>query len=107
MKISYQFLLAPLFAIAVPLAAQAQSVSDADRALLVENVAQADANGDGMLEFAEFETLIDLNAEDDLGMASRLRNSGRLQMAFNRIDADGDGVLTQPELQAMAEQARG
>lgn len=88
-------------------AADAQNMSSADRQKLLENITQADANSDGMVTRGEFETLIRLNAEDQLGRAARIQNAGQTTRVFKRIDANGDGVLTQQELQAMAEQARG
>ena len=88
-------------------AAEAQSMSNADRQKLVENIVQADANNDGMVTRAEFETLIRLNAEDQLGRAAMLQRSGQTTRAFKRIDANGDGVLTKAELEAMASEARG
>ena len=68
---------------------------------------QADANGDAMLNRSEFETLIKLNAADNLGRASMIVQSGRYGMAFGRIDANSDGVLPQSEIQALAQQAQG
>jgi hypothetical protein len=83
--------------------AQAQTMSAAERQLLGENLAQADANGDGALSASEFEVLINLNAEDNLGMAARIARTGRYGTAFARVDTDGNGLLTQAEPQAMAQ----
>ena len=96
-----------LAGLAIPMAAQAQNMSAADRQKLLENVTQADRNDDGVLTRSEFETLIDLNATDKLGRAERVKKSGRYGMVFNRLDANGDGFLTKQEMQAMAEAARG
>lgn len=90
----------------LPLAAKAQDMSAADRQKLLENVAEADRNDDGVLSASEFETLINLNAADKLGRAERVKKSGRYGMVFNRLDANGDGFLTKEEMQQMAE-ARG
>jgi len=87
--------------IAMPVSV-AQGQSDVERQLMLENFQQADANGDGALNAGEFETLINLNAADNLGQAARLANSGNYQRAFNRIDQNRDGIVTQAELQAMA-----
>lgn len=87
--------------------AHAQSPSDAQKQLLAENVMQADANADSMLSRGEFETLIRLNAADNLGRAATIVRTGRFDTAFGRIDANGDGVVTQAEMQALAQQVRG
>lgn len=92
--------------LAMPVSADAQDMSAADRQKMLENVTQADRNDDGAISRSEFETLIDLNAADGLGRAARVKSSGRFGMVFNRLDANGDGFLTQQEMQEMAE-ARG
>lgn len=94
-------------ALALPMAVQAQEMSAADRQKLLQNAAQADGNNDGYLNRSEFEKLIDLNAADDLGRAARIKKSGRYGMVFNRLDANGDGFLTQQEMQQAADQANG
>lgn len=88
-------------------AAKAQAPSGAERRLLAENVLQADANGDAVRNRSEFETLIRLNAEDELGRAAMIVRSGRFDMAFRRIDANGDGLVIQSELQALAQHMQG
>ena len=65
-----------------------------------ENYRQADANGDGMLAYAEFATFIDLNAADGLGQAARISSRGMHARAFAQVDANGDGVVSPQELQA-------
>lgn len=94
------------FVIAFPLLlsiAQAQSMSDADKQKMAENVAQADANGDAALSRGEFDMLLQLNAQDNLGRAAQIVRLGRQAMAFNRIDADGNGLVTRQEIQALAQ----
>lgn len=92
---------------ALPLAsAQPQSVSEAKKELAAENFMQADANADGALNRGEFETLINLNADDDIGRASVVRRFGRYDTAFGRIDANADGFVTPEEMRAMAEKAK-
>lgn len=99
-------LMAAIALIALPMtAAQARNMSNADRQLMIENITQADANNDGALSRSEFETLMKLNAADDLGRAARVVQSGRYGMAFNRMDANGDGFVTRQEMQALSEQA--
>ncbi|WP_197277995.1 EF-hand domain-containing protein [Rhizobium sp. AAP116] len=89
--------------VALPLSGvQAQTISDADRQKLAENYVQADADGDKALTRSEFHSLLSLNAQDNLGRAGQIVKFGRQDMAFNRIDADGDGMVTQQELQALA-----
>ena len=66
-----------------------------------ENYRQADANGDGVLVYAEFATFIDLNAADGLGQAARISARGMHARAFAHVDANGDGVVSPQELQAV------
>ena len=84
-------------------AAHAQTLSPAEQQLMAQNLAQADANADGALSQSEFEMLINLNAEDDLGRAARILRTGRYATAFARIDTNGDGFLTEAELRAMVQ----
>jgi len=86
-------------------AAHAQNLSPQDREKLIENITQSDTNSDGALTYAEFERLINLNADDGLGRAEMVRRMGRYSMAFNRLDANGDGFLTKGEMQSMAQRA--
>ena len=87
--------------------AQAQSLSVEQQEMAAENFLQADANQDGALSRSEFKTLINLNAQDDLGRAGMIKRFNRYNMAFGRIDANEDGFVTPEEMRAMAEQARG
>ncbi|MEL7106195.1 MAG: hypothetical protein AAGM21_09765 [Pseudomonadota bacterium] len=90
-------ILAPLVAasltMALPAAAQ-------NAELGAENYRQADANGDGVLVYAEFATFIDLNAADGLGNAAMVSSRGLHARAFDRVDANGDGIVSPQELQA-------
>jgi hypothetical protein len=72
-----------------------------DTELGAENYRQADANGDGVLVYAEFATFIDLNAADGLGNAARVSSRGMHARAFARVDANGDGTVSPQELQAI------
>lgn len=83
-------------ALAAPFAAVAQNTQRA-----AENFRQADADGDGQLSYAEFARFIDLNAEDGLGNAQRVSARGLHARAFEHVDANGDGVVSPEELQAM------
>jgi hypothetical protein len=89
--------------IALPLSGvQAQTMADAEKQKLAENYVQADADGDKALTRSEFHTLLSLNAQDNLGKATQIVKFGRQDMAFNRIDADRNDLVTQQELQALA-----
>ena len=83
-------------------AAHAQNLSTAEKQKMVENVIQADGNSDGNLNRSEFEMLINLNAADNLGKASKVKRAGLYDKAFNRLDADGNGLITKEEMEAMA-----
>lgn len=94
-------------AVALPLTgAHAQGPSEAERQLLIENLIEADVNSDGVLTRREFEALINLNAADNLGRAAMIVRTGRYDRAFVRIDANGDGIVTQSEMQTLAQQMR-
>lgn len=82
--------------------ANAQQASDANRQKVAENFKTADANGDGMLTRGEFEKLLQLNAQANIGQAAQIVRFGRYDMAFNRVDADRNGLVTPQELQALA-----
>ena len=96
--------LAVVAGIVLPLTgAYAQSPSETERQLMIENLVESDANSDGELSPGEFEALIRLNAADDLGAAKTIVRSGRYAMAFERADTNGDGVVSQSEIQALAQ----
>lgn len=101
--------LSKLTILAIFLGASGASKADAAETQIPEQVVvnfqQADANGDRSLTFAEFTRLIDLNAHHGIGRAALIQRRGAYQMAFGRIDADGNGVVTTDEMQAMAARA--
>mgnify|MGYP001556057168 FL=1 len=84
------------------LLAPAQAVAQSPN-LPAKNFRQADADNDGVLVQAEFTAFIDLNAEDGLGNAARVRSLGMHARAFRRIDGNGDGRVTPTELRAMSQ----
>lgn len=107
MKLGLKGLVATLAAVVLPLgAAQAQSLSPAQKELAVENFQQADADEDGALDRGEFETLINLNADDGLGRAAMVRRFGKYEAAFDRMDANGDGSVTTEEIAERAARAQ-
>lgn len=87
--------------------AHAQSLSEAERQLMIDNLMEADANADGAISRHEFEVLIKLNAADNLGRAAMIVRTGSYDRAFGRIDGNADGVVTQSEMQALAQQRQG
>lgn len=107
MKPTTRTLLAVAVLAATPFsAAHAQSRSGAEKQALIENFLQADTNNDGALYRSEFETLMKLNAQDNLGRASMVVRAGAYGKAFDRLDKNGDGAVTKEEIQALAN-ARG
>lgn len=66
----------------------------------------ADGNGDKQLDAAEFTLLIDAMAEAGRSNAIKVRRFGAHSLAFARIDANGDGLLSIPELGAGKELAK-
>lgn len=82
-------------------AVNAASADSHITSLAAENFQQADMDHNGVLQYAEFATFIDLNALDSIGKASLIRNRGLYGRAFARIDANNDGVVSPNELQSM------
>lgn len=60
----------------------------------------ADLNGDEMLTREEFRVFIHGMAEYGAPMSRRIRTFGAYGMAFNRVDANDDGLATPDELRA-------
>ena len=83
--------------------AQGQEISVADRQAMIENFFEADSNDDGMLYLSEFEMLMKLNAEDNLGRAAIVVRTGAYKRVFERLDANGDGAVSSEELQELVE----
>lgn len=104
MKPITKTLLAVAVFAAVPLsAAHAQSMSGAERQEMIANFLQADTNDDGMLYRSEFELLMQLNADDNLGRASMVVRTGAYGRVFTRLDTNGDGAVSREEIQELAE----
>ena len=87
-------------------AAEAQSPDETQRAQVRANFREADADGDGALTRREFATLIDLNAQHEIGRARQIARLDRYDLAFGRADANADGGVTLEELSAFAAQER-
>lgn len=77
--------------------------ADPQRAQAQANFQQADANQDGQLDYAEFTTFINLNADHGLGRAGMIRRFGMHGKAFGQVDANGDGVVSKQEIAAKAQ----
>lgn len=79
--------------------------NEATREQIQSNFLQADANEDGALTLGEFTTLINLNAEHNIGRSRMVKRLGRYETAFGRLDTNADGIVSADELAAMAEKA--
>ena len=90
-------------AVFMSLAIAAPANADPQRAQAQANFQQADANQDGQLDFAEFTTFINLNADHGLGRASMVRRLGMYARAFGTADANADGKVTKEEIAARAQ----
>ncbi|MEM7364987.1 MAG: EF-hand domain-containing protein [Pseudomonadota bacterium] len=68
------------------------------RAIVEANFKAADADGNGRLNPAEFRTLIDANADSDIGRAAMIKRFGAYDRAFKALDQDGDGSVAWSEI---------
>lgn len=84
-----------------PLALAAALAAFAAPAAAGEPFADADANGDGVLDKAEFHAFIDALAAAGRPAAEKVKAAGRYDMAFRRVDGDGDGAISAAEVAAM------
>ena len=75
-----------VFALAAPATAQQRTLTDEQKATLLERLKDADANGDGLIDKAEAEA----------GLP-------RLARHFDQLDVNHDGKLSADELRAMAQ----
>lgn len=62
------------------------------------NFLQADINQDQQLDFGEFTTFINLNADNGLGRAPMIRRFGMHSRALGRLDTNRDSVVSRQEL---------
>ncbi|MEA5443837.1 hypothetical protein [Cyanobium gracile] len=100
-KRSFATRLASATALWMALALPATATSE--RAQAQANFLKADANHDKQLDFAEFKTFVNLNADQGLGRAPRIRRFGMYSRAFNMTDENGDGVVSKQEIEAQAQ----
>ena len=69
-------------------------------AIVKANFEAADVDGSGSLDADEFPSLIDANAEHNLGRAATVKRLGVYDRAFKTADRDGDGVVSWSDLMA-------
>jgi Ca2+-binding EF-hand superfamily protein len=100
-KRSFATRLASAMALWMALALPATATSE--RAQAQANFLKADANQDKQLDLAEFKTFVNLNADQGLGRAPRIRRFGMYSRAFNMTDENGDGVVSKQEIEAQAQ----
>ncbi len=79
------------------------ATASSERAQAQANFLKADANQDKQLDFAEFKTFLNLNADQGLGRAPRIRRFGMYSRAFNMTDENGDGIVSKQEIEAQAQ----
>ena len=85
------------------LATPASANADPERAQAQANFVAADVDQDEQLDFGEFTTFINLNADYGLGRAGMIRRFGMHGKAFGQVDANGDGVVSKQEIAAKAQ----
>ncbi|MCP9886257.1 EF-hand domain-containing protein [Synechococcus sp. ATX 2A4] len=100
-KQSFSTRLALATALWIALALPATATSQ--RAQAQANFLKADANQDNQLDYAEFKTFVNLNADQGLGRAPRIRRFGMYGRAFNIADENGDGVVSKQEIEAQSQ----
>jgi Ca2+-binding EF-hand superfamily protein len=100
-KRSFATRLASATALWMALALPATATSE--RAQAQANFLKADANQDKQLDFAEFKTFVNLNADQGLGRAPRIRRFGMYSRAFSMTDENGDGVVSKQEIEVQAQ----
>lgn len=81
--------------VTAPVAAQTASTPEE---MAAANFRLADVDGNGGLSSDEFVAFINLNAAQNIGQASRIKNAGAYDRAFARLDQNGDGLVTPDEL---------
>lgn len=77
--------------------AVAQTASSAQE-MAAANFRLADVDANGVLNSEEFVAFINLNAAQNIGQASRVKNAGAYDRAFARLDRDGNGLVAPEEL---------
>ena len=63
-----------------------------------DNFQAADADGDSSLDPTEFRSLINANAESNIGRASTVKRFGAYDRAFKTADRNGDGSVAWSEI---------
>lgn len=75
--------------------------ADTDQEKAAANFRLADTNSDSALSTVEFSVFIDLNAASNLGRAAMIKRNRAYDVAFSRVDSNGDGMVTPAELQGL------
>lgn len=95
MKTRFKFM-AVLF---VLLTATQLTAEEPDVLSIVEaNFKAADADGNESLDPTEFQSLIDANAENEIGRAATVKRFGAYKRAFKRADQNSDGRVAWSEI---------
>jgi hypothetical protein len=68
--------------------------------LLLANFEAADRDNNKGLSNEEFTVFVMANAEAEIGRFAMIQKRGMQDLIFSRMDGNGDGEVTLPELQA-------
>ena len=67
---------------------------------MLANFEAADRDNNKGLSKEEFTVFVKANAEAEIGRFAMIQKRGMQDMIFSRMDGNGDGEVTLPELQA-------
>ena len=89
------------FILIAPVHAADQKTPNPQETLVLENFSEADVNSDDSLDADEFETFINLQAEDKIGKSRTITRFKAYKRAMDKVDADENGKVSLEEIAAV------